>query len=304
MQIKKRSLMGLSILISSAVISGILLGTIYLNFFYKKPTDYSKYTQSNLRDNEKAIMAQYGNSDITTLTGINAFIIAEHKSREQQTVTIKADGAINTLIKQSLYTTRYLDFARGMYYVENISKGTKIMGINSNIAERNYYDDQSGMVSVYQGRNVRETSADFDMNKPNKTVTLADWENINGTTPLSFQPYIVSTKTVQSVTAPTACVLDNGNNGYVFQLSLNFKAAILYVKQMKNLSGLPEYPSFESIKLEVHLNEDGTFHKIACDEKYYVNMGFGSIDTVSKLTYHFTYNDDILFPNIDTGEGE
>ena len=296
--------MGLSILISSAVASGILLGVIYLNFFYRLPTDYGKYSQNGLRDDEAAIMAQYSNSDITTLTGTNAFIIAEHKSRQQRTVTINADGMIDAAgVKQSLYTTRYLDYEREIYYVENISKGANIMGINTNIAERNYYDTQSGMVSVYQGSNIRERSADFEMDNPNQTVTLADWENTNGTTPISFQPYIVSTQTVLDATTPVACVLDDGSHGFSFRLRLNHKAAFLYVKQMKNLSKLADYPSFDYINLEVFLNEDGTFNKITTDEKYYVKMAI-NVGTLSKLTYHFTYNDDIMFPYLDTKERE
>lgn len=303
MQNKRRRLIGMSVLISSAVVSGIILGIIYQNFFDKKPMDYSKYSQNGLRDDEAAIVQQYGKSDIGTLTGINAFIIAEHKSRQQQTVTMRGDGWINAMnVKQNMHTIRYLDYTREMYYVENISKGSVILGIDTNIAERNYYDTKSGMVSVFQGRNVRETTADFNMSNPNQTVTLKDWENLNGTTPLSFQPYIVSTKTVIDSTTPTACVLDDGRNGYTFQLSVNPKSAYLYVRQIKNLSGLAEYPSFDYINIKVFLNEDGTFHTIDCDERYYVKKGI-PVETTSKLTYHFIYNDAIIFPEIEIKEG-
>lgn len=302
MQNKRRYFMGLSILISSAVVSGIILGVIYRNFFYKAPPDYSNYTQTGLRDDEAAIVAQYGNDDITTLTGINAFIIAEDKSRRQNTVTINADGSINAMgVKQKMYTTRYLDYTRNMFYVENISKGSNIAGINTNIAECNFYDQQSGKVSVYQGSNIRESSADFNFSNPNKSVAFEDFESINGTTPTSFQPYVVSTQTVKQDGTPTACILDDGKNGFSFKLSLNTKAAFLYVKQIKNLSGLSDYPNFDYINIEVFLNEDGTFNKIVADERYYVMMGIAT-PTNSKLTYHFSYNDVILFPNIDTKE--
>lgn len=304
MQIKKRYLFGFCVLIASGIVSGIIIGTVYLSFFYKKPTDYSKYTQSGLRDNEAAIVAQYGDSDLTTLSGTNAFIIAEHKSKNQQTLTLNAQGSIDTtFVKQTLYTTRYHDAERGLYYVENISKGGNIMGINTNIAERNYYDKETEQVTIYQGSNVRETSADFNMDNPNKTMTLAEWENFNGTTPLSFQPYIVSSKTVIEATTPQACPLSDGTNGFYFRLKLNHKAAYLYVKQIKNLSGLSEYPSFDYINLEVYLNADGTFNKISCDELYYVNMGF-SVGTKSKLTYQFSYNGAIIIPGKDIEETE
>lgn len=296
---KKRYIVGLSVLVSSAIASGILLGVLYLSFFYQPPVNYGNET--DLRADEAAIYAKYKDHEITTLDGTTAFIIAEYKTKQQQKLTLRAEGKVDPSMSsaQTIYTTRYLDQTRDLYYVENISKGKVIFGIDTNIAERNYYDATTDTLTVYRGWDTRETSATFDMDHPDKTMTLAEWKAINGTTPLSFHPYIVSARTVINATKPTACTLDDGNAGYTFTLSLNKNAASIYVRQIKNLSKLPENPNFDYINITVFLNQDGTFHTLDCDERYYVHQMGMNVSTKSNLLYQFTYNGDIIIPNID-----
>lgn len=284
-QSKKKKIIGVVILILFAIASGMFAGMMFVNLYYKG-IDYSKYTEAALRDNESEIIAKYGSSNVSDLTGVNAFIIAESKLNEKNAITLNAKGQINAMgVKQNLYTNRYKN--NNSYYVENISKGKVILGIDTNIAERDYYDTASGMVKVYKGSNIQETTADFrDLNEE---ISFEQWKEKNGTTPLSFQPYIVSSKTINEATNPARVTLDNGKQGYYIKMSLNPTSALLYVKQIKNLSGLSDTPDFVYINLEIYLNQDGTFNKIISKEEYKVKKLGQRVSTKSEITYNFKY---------------
>ena len=282
---KKKKVIGIVILVLFAIASGILSGMLYVNFAFASTTDYSGYSEVGLRDNEKEIMSKFGSSSVGSLNGVNAFIVADNKLADRSHVTMRAEGSINAAgVKQAMYTNRYKN--NSSYFVENISKGKVVMGIDTNIAERDYYDESSKVVKVYKGTNIQETSATFSEMK--EQMSLDEWKEKNGTTPISFQPYIVSTKTINDASKPTACTLENGKQGYSFKISLAASGAYLYVKQIKNLSGLGDYPSFINIDLEVFLNEDGTFNKIVANEKYKVKKGIW-VETISAMTYRFSY---------------
>ncbi len=282
---KPKSQIGIMFLMLAAVASGIMIGMLYVTLLFKG-IDYSNYSEEGLRDNESEIFTKYGSSDIASLSGVNAFIIAEHKVAAKNIVTMDAAGNINAMgVKQNIYTKKYRN--NNSYFVENISKGQVILGVDTNIAERNYYDASSDLVKIYKGTNIQQTSATF--NNLNEQMSLSQWKEKNGTTPLNFQPYIVSSKTIESATNPRACTLDDGKRGYYIKMSLNASSAFLYVKQIKNLSGLGDFPNFNYINIEIYLNSDGTFNKIVCSEKYTVKKMGMNVGTTSQITYHFSY---------------
>lgn len=281
----KKKVIGIIILILTAIATGIVSGIFYLNNFVSS-IDYGNYSEVGLRDNEVEIVSKHGSKGVANLNGVNAFIIAEHKLTEKSSITLNAEGSIDAMgVKQNMYTTRYKN--GNSYYVENISKGQVILGVDTNIAERDYYDSASDSVKVYKGKDIQETTATFkDLSEE---MPLEQWKEKNGTTPITFQPYIVSSKTIIEQTSPTACKLDNGEQGYSYKLSLQPSSAYLYVKQIKNLSGLGDYPEFKYINLEIFLNQDGTFNKIIANEEYKVKKMGMKVSTISKLVYKFEY---------------
>ncbi len=267
-----------------ALATGITVGMYIVDNFFSG-IDYSNYSEAGLRDNEANIYAVNKSKKVTDMNAINAYIVAENKLKDISSVTLSANGNIDAMgVYQTTYTKRYKN--NNSYFVENISKGQVIAGIDTNIAERNYYET-NGNVRVYKGTNIKESSATFD--KLKEEVSLTKWKERNGTTPITFQPYIVSTKTVTSSSSPKACTLENGRQGYVSKISLNASGAYLYVKQIKNMSGLGDYPNFNFITLEVYFNEDATFNKIVVNEEYKVSKMGIPVKTVSKMNYHFSY---------------
>ncbi len=282
---KSKKLIKFAIVILLALASGLAIGMFYVNNFLGG-VNYGSYSELGLRDDEDAIMKSEGTKPVNTLTGINAFIIAEQRLKEIKSITLNANGFINAMgVKQNIYTNRYKNESE--YFVENISKGQIILGVDTNIAERDYYDELTDKVKVYKGNNIQETSATFKEMK--EELSLLEWKKRNGTTPINFQPYIVSTKTIQSSTKPSPCTLDNGNAGYVVNMSLKPVGAYLYVNQIKNLSGLTDLPDFVFINLEVYFNQDGTFNKIVAEEEYKVKKMGMKVSTSSKMTYNFKY---------------
>lgn len=282
---KKRRIFNLIVIGVLGVFSGFLLGNFYVNNFMGG-IDYSQYSEISLRDNESMIISRFGSTNTANLSGVNAFIIAESKFLDKENVSMNADGYIDAMgVKQDLLTKKYK--VNDSYFVENISKGQVILGIDTNIAERNYYDSTTDVLKVYKGKDVQQTSTTFSELK--EELSLSEWKEKNGTTPLNFHPYIVSSKTIVSATNPKSCTLDSGDSGYIINFSLQPISSFLYVKQIKNLSGLGDYPEFVSINLEVFLNLDGTFNKIVTKEEYKVKKLGMKVSTYSNITYIFSY---------------
>lgn len=273
------------ILILLGVATGIVVGIWFVNSFMSA-NDFSGYSEVTLRDDEANIVAKHSNKPVAGLTSVNAFILAEHKLANSDAVTLNASGFINAAgVNQDMYTFKYK--VGENYFVENISKGQVIMGIDTNIAERDYYDTTSGKVRVYKGTDIQMTSATFKEMK--EELTLTEWKEKNGTTPLNFQPYIVSSKTIENATNITPCTLQNGKRGYRTDISLKYTGAYLYVRQIRNLSGLADLPAFDFIKLEVYFNDDGSFNKIIAREQYKVKKMGIPVTTTSYLEYNFTH---------------
>ena len=267
------------------VTTGLFCGIYFKTAFATRDSGLGGLTEAMIRDDETKIVRENKDKPIMSLNPINAFIVAEYKTSQMQYVTMNATGSINAMnVKQNLYTKKYK--IEDKYFVENISKGSVILGIDTNIAERNYYDESTDIVQIYKGKIVDETSANFgDMTKQ---MSYDEWYDLNGTTPKDFHPYIISTKTVDKSTPIEQVTLDNGAVGYKTTFALKNTSALLYVSQIKNLSGLKDDPIVDYINLEVYINGDGTLYRIVVDEKYEVKKGI-YVGTKSDMIYNFEY---------------
>lgn len=282
---KKKLWLSRFLVLLLGVSTGLFCGIYYKTLFAKRDSGLGGITEAMVRDDETKIVRENKDKPIMSMDPINAFIVAEYKTNQMQYVSMNATGSVDAMgVKQNLYTKKYK--SDDTYFVENISKGSVILGIDTNIAERDYYDKDSDMVRIYKGTNVQETTATFgDMTEE---MTLSEWYKKNGTTPLNFHPYIISSKSVDKSTPIERVVLDNGEAGYKTTFVLKNTAALLYASQIKNLSGLKDDPIVDYINLEVLINEDGTLYRIVVDEKYEVKKGI-YVGTKSDMIYNFEY---------------
>ena len=134
--------------------------------------------------------------------------------------------------------------------------------------------------------------------KSPKNVMLNDYKNTVGVPVTSFVGYIVSSKTVLNVNDSAKKVsLENGETGYEFSLQLNAITSVLnYVKQMKDMSQLPDYPAFTDITLNVVVDEEFRFIQIETLEHYSVNyMGINAKCT-GTLVEKFEYGKTNIIP--------
>ena len=139
----------------------------------------------------------------------------------------------------------------GEYFEESNSIGLV------NLYDRMYQTGDS--TACYWG-----ASLDYSSN-PKNELTNEEYEDMMGRKVSDSMTYIISKKTtitkeanVKSSYGPSKIVKENG--GYTVELELNTSskssAVANYVKQMKNISGLTDYPYFYYCHLTFHLTED------------------------------------------------
>ena len=116
--------------------------------------------------------------------------------------------------------------------------------------------------------------------------TKEEYETAMGT--LAYYPidYIVSTRTVIAQTSE-----EKVGSNYTYTISLSPKKSVAnYVKKMKTMSGLPDYPNFNSIELKFVVDQNMNFQTIAIKETYKVNYGM-TVTCTGTLRYEFSYKD-------------
>ncbi len=281
---RRRHFVNFLLVIILGIGSGLLAGAYYVSDYLS--SNEVTFSEMELRAENEKIIKDKSNLSVSSLSATEAFVIAEEKLKTIENISMNAQGYIDAAgVKQDIYTKKYR--AGSNYFVENISKGKVIMGIDTNIAERNYYDAENDILSVVKGRDITETSATFD--SAPRVMSLDDWKKLNGTTPLNFEPYVVSKSSVQKESKLEACTLWDGQSGYHASMSLTKDSAVIYCDQITNLSGLGSKPNISFINLDVYFNADGTFSRIFASEEYVVKKVI-NVTTVSVLDYYFTYS--------------
>jgi hypothetical protein len=282
---KKKFIIFLIIVSLLGVGTGFYAGNAYV--YSIKAQIANNISEEELRDNEDKIISQNQGKSIENISPTNSYIIAEHLLSNFDNYYIYVAGSVDAAgTHQTMYTKKIKN--SNDYFVENISKGSVIFGIDTNIAERDYYTNSGNeKVNIYKGKVSSETEGNF--NSLTSSFTFDEWKTKNGTTPLSSLPYIVSSKTVNDNSTLKKITLDdNSTIVYEFALSLKSTAGLLYGRQIRNLSGLDGLPKFQSINLTIQINTDGSFHKVIVKEVYVVNKVI-DVTTTSSMEYDFNY---------------
>ncbi len=157
--------------------------------------------------------------------------------------------------------------------------------------------------TCYWGANL-----DYSSNQKNE-LTNEEYEDMMGRKVSDSMTYIISKKTtitkeanVKSSYGPSKIVKENG--GYTVELELNTSsknsAVANYVKQMKNISGLTDYPYFYYCHLTFHLAEDLTPIDYTSYEKYNATKSSVPlpVDIEGRLTTKFYVGDTYEIPSL------
>ena len=270
-------------------LAGILTGVFFFFYFIGGYVpDYSQYSEATLRDDVKALSQRAEGKSPSQFKAYEIFEIAEYRMFTHGSLLVTSTGGVDTIASQTISGVKA--YENGTYFKENLSKGIK------NVGERTYYNEGDDFVTKYAASKISsEMVATF---KSPSDISITEYTDTVGVPITSFVGYIVSSKTVLNVNESAQKVaLENGATGYQFSLQLNAITSVLnYVKQMKDMSQLPNYPAFTDVTLNVIVDEQFRFIQIETLEHYSVNyMGINAKCT-GTLTEKYEYGNVNIIP--------
>lgn len=299
--VNKKSRKGIILTIIFAVVTptigGIGAGIVINKFFIGKSTNYDSINSDDLVDNTvaqtlnkyQAIVdsgeeVDYGNYfkayEIFTI-GYDLFARAENNM--SFTVGMTDAGIVQQTIRGSSIKNGNL------YFEESISKSSMV-----SLANRTYVLENDS-INLYRGEALDKSLSKY---KPEHyEYTLEEYTEEFGKTPKSPLIYIVNKSTVL---AKTSSVTKNEDGSYTVKTSLNPVTGVYnYVKQMKNISNLGDYPSFDYVNLTLTTDENLLVKKLHIDEGYYAKMGAVGSDLTAKMDIAYYVNTDQKIPTIN-----
>ena len=179
-----------------------------------------------------------------------------------------------------------------------------------------YFEESNSMSSfvklydrMYQEGDTTTTywgeSSDYASHTP-ATYTNEEYADFMGRKVSDAMIYVISTKTVITDEAKVSSShgvsrIEKEEGGYVVDLELKTKAVVNYVKQMKKISGLTGYPTFEYCHLTFHLSEDLMPISYTSYEKYNATKESVPlpVDIEGSLTTLFYYGETYEIPSLD-----
>lgn len=254
-----------------AIFFGYISGNFYVVNVLNK-VDYSAFSEETLKDDNKAIYESLmaSNSQITSVPAGKLFMASEYVLSTQESYYASTLGAIKPSIGSTQDIWGYKKKTGNIYECESASKGML------SLAEKYFYDTQTKEATIYKANKISKESTTYPEN-PTWVMGLDAYKKEYGTDPdAPAVPYIVSSKTVL---AGTESVQSLGSNRYQISFKLTTDSSVInYVKQVKHMSGLQEYPTFKTINVTAIITSDFRFQKLRFDESYSV-MYFGVMAT-------------------------
>lgn len=286
---KKKTILKYSLIFSLIVTVGITSGVVIKRYMGEPELDYTGFNPDNYKGKGKELLEEYKRNPNKEFTPVEKVNIALERYRQCENCYSIGVGLASTIVDQ---TIRNAQIKHGeTYFEESISNSSFVA-----IANRSFQEGLDKGIDIYKGesdgaeRGIYEEKdkVSYEKNEDYKT----DW----GKTLDEMFIYILSEKTI--ITDKTEVnKLENGN--IQIKLELDPDIATYYYKiQMKTISKLDKYPSFEFVRHTYTLSEDMTLIHAKMDEKYQATMGFpATIHGV--IDYYYHNNEFLKIPNLD-----
>lgn len=316
----KRSFVSLAVLFVLGISSGLFAGNWYAENFIAGPaTDYSQFTEAELRVGNEKIANDYASRIPTANDAWKSFIAAENNFSSATSFDILSNGIVDTIVTQSVYSRKIFDGEK--VFIEQISDGivavadrfiytpskyiledasTHIVRAKGKLSGTKTIEDYLTCNSncKHGNKNAYVYNTTYD-NSSATTMTEEEYLETLGSMPLSPIPYIISKATVLS--CENFNIIGSGEDArYTFTINLHSGASVLnYVKQMKTVSGLSSYPNFTEVTFNVSLqmlNGKVMFDYICITEKYSVAYGSLTPKCTGTLHQRFLFNGDYNIP--------
>lgn len=193
-------------------------------------------------------------------------------------------GVADTIVTQAIRNAQIKNGNK--YFEEAISKSSMV-----GVGKRMYQDGVDGKLNLYHEKSASDVTIDGDYVHTNfkdnhDTLTPDEYKNLYGRKLPDMFIYLV-----HQITVTNSKIDSLPGGGYKVSLELDpLMGGYNYRFQMKTISSLDSFPSFEFIKLTYTLDDTLNLKHITANEKYQATMGM-TVSIENTLEYEF-------FPNI------
>ncbi len=290
---RKGKIFGIIFAVISPIALGVVGGVVYVKFFVAKTVDYSDVDADSLYVNMDTVLAKYADSQTTgtpveeALKSYEIVNLAYHNYVQyENSQSFTVGSAVAAIVNQSI---RGCSIREGNQYFEESLSKSNLVGVAARM-----YQKEDGSIDLHRGEAIDSVTAKWG--DEHYEYTNEEFINDFGKTPSTPLIYIVSKKTVLSGTD----TVDKTDDGYTIKMSLNpRKSVINYVKQMKSISNLYDYPAFNNVDLTFYINNDLLITKLHIEESYYAlkeaNLG---ADTSANVNVYYAVNGGYKIPSL------
>ena len=290
---RKGKIIGIIFAVITPISLGVVAGVVFAKFFVAKKADYSDLNASDLMINMDVVLQKYEDcvkSGTPIEEGMNSYEIVNlayyNYSNHENSRSFTIGSANAAIVNQSI---RGCTIREGNNYLEeSISKSNMVA-----LATR-MYQKEDGSVDLHRGEAVDEVTASWG--DSHYEYTHDEFINDFGKTPSTSLIYIISKKTMLSGTDSVQKTAD----GYSISMSLHpRKSVVNYVKQMKSISNLADYPAFDKIEISFNISNDLIIEKMHVNESYYAlkeaNLG---ADTSADVNVYYAVDGGFTIPSL------
>ena len=249
-----------------AVIFGYMSGNLYVA--NKQKVDFSVFSEESLMDDGEKVYNKIISSGVTpdkyTGSVVDLFVASEYKVNNLvSSFSSTVYGEIQPSIGSLQLITGYKNKNGNIYESEQISKGMLP------VAEKYTYDIDADQALIYKATKVLSEKKATYAETPTWTMNYDEFRAEYGINPKSpLVPYIISSKTHKK---GNDSVVKLSDGTYQISFSITTDSSVLnYVKQVKHMSGLKDYPNFKTIQVTAVIDKNFNFKKLRFDESYSV----------------------------------
>lgn len=304
---RKRNILNFFLVGIIGIGTGLFLGSWYSYAFLSTGVDYSGLSQEALLDDindtfKKATKTNRITDDTKSnwvsiakskgvspksLTTYENFALAEYNLEHANSYKAYGEGAVDTVVKQTIYSAKHFDGTT--YMAEKISKSSMITVADCFVMEKD-----AKLINNIKGNNVTPTHADWTGSK--SEITTAECLDKMGGLPSKVIPYIISSKTVKESSEITETTT-NGIKTYKFTIKLDPISSVLnYIKEVKTTGDLSDYPTFSDITLTFVIDENWNFVEYSTVENYRVVYAGLKPKCTGTLSLKFEINKPVTLP--------
>lgn len=292
---RKGKIIGIALGVVTPIVLGIVGGIVYAKFFVAKTVDYSDVDANSLYINMDNVLAKYQNvkaNNTPVEEGLTSYEIVNlayyNYSNYENSRSFTIGSATAAIVDQSI---RGCSIREGNNYFEESLSKSNLVGVAARM-----YQKEDGSVDLHRGEVVDATTAKWG--NEHYEYTNEEFVNDFGKTPSTALIYIVSKKTVLKDTDK----VEKNDDGYTISMSLNPKKSVInYVKQMKSISNLYDYPAFSEVNITFHINNDLIIKQMDVKESYYAlkeaNLG---ADTSANVSVYYEVDGGFKIPDLNT----